>query len=872
MPPLSPEDGSAPVLFSAVVLDLKAAPGVAARSMAKEISAIDGILARKNDYGSWAKKYFRTNKGINLNYYTTNITAIEKTRDEKHAPFLYQAVGQPTEMFKLELLLGCSKGEDEGCFTIEIEDPADNEIEELELRAEDDATAERWIDAIKAMSDKAKADRLTIGTLSIEVTSGFLVGPSARVSPNVRLELQYPVDGEKPEEADVVSFTAFQPSKLDPDLLYENLDEAEDAVARIPRLTLKASLPVHQSSSKFCLRAIGSMKGDAKSIVAQTKKDESANSMIDLVACAFEEPLDEEGKEEKKLSDAPIALGRRVGSLFELQEDKAKWFATKFVDPIAADGEGRSAIDAGMHCDQLAPDGAKPKAGFKWYALLGEGDDSNVVRVILHAKIVFGEDPMTVVDGALERFEVPDVPAGDFEMKMMNETMERAQKVLKLGSACGKALDDFTHWVDPPVSAGLYGLMIVTAYFFPHCGLAIFPILMILPCCFVFSARLRDALGHDDVTKICDDRGCATMRVAVLEARGLAAADDNLTTEASSDPYVAVVTAPAEPPPEVEEARVPMVLGLTEVKSATLEPIWDTGVVDEMEKKRDDVAQATCFYAPDVVALIGGGSGAQDATKVSAESITNVGDKRLGSAVRAPIDFRFVWELEDGRTLKNSAWRFPLLQEVDQATNKPVPWAETSDAVDLEVFDSDMASADDFMGKVRLSISDLVASTPGRNGVHELEEWMALTPSDNAKDADIVREVLDAAEDGAAEPLGAVKVRVSLALPDPTQKIVPKELRIIKSLVDVTKDRYKLENSADTAGLDPIARAHAQYVEMQLMMKRAQNSLVKLTGNLERIAALFMWEHPLKTTAMILGLLASIVAAGVDRGGFAGPR
>ena len=85
--------------------------------------------------------------------------------------------------------------------------------------------------------------------------------------------------------------------------------------------------------------------------------------------------------------------------------------------------------------------------------------------------------------------------------------------------------------------------------------------------------RVRRALGKpSEAESSADGRGVATCRVAVLEARGLAAADDNITTEASSDPYVAIVTAPGEPPPEVAEARTPTLVGVTDgvqIKSST---------------------------------------------------------------------------------------------------------------------------------------------------------------------------------------------------------------------------------------------------------------------------------------------------------------
>ena len=82
---------------------------------------IDGVLARKDHRGTWAKRYFRTHK-YNLNYYTSNLSAIEKSFDASGEHFKYKAIGSPTEVFRLELLLKVEKREG-NVFYFEIEDP-----------------------------------------------------------------------------------------------------------------------------------------------------------------------------------------------------------------------------------------------------------------------------------------------------------------------------------------------------------------------------------------------------------------------------------------------------------------------------------------------------------------------------------------------------------------------------------------------------------------------------------------------------------------------------------------------------------------------------------------------------------------------------
>jgi hypothetical protein len=165
----------------------------------------------------------------------------------------------------------------------------------------------------------------------------------------------------------------------------------------------------------------------------------------------------------------------------------------------------------------------------------------------------------------------------------------------------------------------------------------------------------------------------------------------------------------------------------------------------------------------------------------------------------------------------------------------------------LEVFDEDLASADDFMGKVRLKISDLADG-------QVREAWFALGKSDGAKDAAIVADVLKDAAPDCEEPLGAIKIRVQLET-DPGHLKPPDaaEMKLITSLLETTVNRYEEEEKkAGPKGM------MAQYDEMMLMMKRTQNSALNAVGKLERIFGLLTWEHPIKTGGFVAGLIFGI--------------
>ncbi|KAH8057308.1 hypothetical protein JL722_6961 [Aureococcus anophagefferens] len=770
---------------------------------------IDGVLARKDHRGTWAKRYFRTHK-YNLNYYTSNLSAIEKSFDASGEHFKYRAIGSPTEVFRLELLLKVEKREG-NVFYFEIEDPDDDEIEEFELRCCDEKAAARWAEAIEELAKRANEDKLRIGTLHIEVDGGFLIGKHAARSPTVRLELDFPARDAIDVVPEVAATSEDATSKVDADLLYENLDEADDAVARCPALRLDAHLPCHASSAKFVLALVEDAEAHAAATSPEVTGERSPTERLlgaDL-SCADQSaladaqhsfhsaigkhvygdsleasrvaPEDDAEAEPAKLQG--VVLAKRVGHLFELQEQRAIWVSQMVGSLPEASGFGRSAIDGGRENDQVGPDGSKPsKPGYKWYALLDDkgekvaagaghgrelpnskGSELGRVAAVLHAHVWFAEDPIAVVDGALERLECPDHESAGFDTAVLQSAIDRASTVLASMQLIGKALDDFTHWVEPKKTAAIYALMVYLAWRWPHAGMAYFPVGMLLPILYAAPPRVRRALGKpSEAESSADGRGVATCRVAVLEARGLAAADDNITTEASSDPYVAIVTAPGEPPPEVAEARTPTLVGVTESIYGTLAPVWDAGQVEEAADGGDRDKQETCFLAPSLSLQNMGlsSSGSPDACHISSHAIHHIGDRRLGKCARPSIDFRSAWDLDDGRTFARG-------------------------------------------------LAD---------------------PGDAAPDCE--------------EPLGAIKIRVQLET-DPGHLKPPDaaEMKLITSLLETTVNRYEDADAKESGAKGMMA----QYDEMMLMMKRTQNSALNAVGKLERIFGLLTWEHPIKT-------------------------
>ena len=115
----------------------------------------------------------------------------------------------------------------------------------------------------------------------------------------------------------------------------------------------------------------------------------------------------------------------------------------------------------------------------------------------------------------------------------------------------------------------------------------------------------------------------------------------------------------------------------------------------------------------------------RDASKLSGAALAVYGH------VKAPaIDFRAKWR--PGHAPSEAAWNYPLLQEVESnaVVETLVPWRRCKGSVLVDVYDRDVASSDDFLGRVSIPLRD-VARAKNKS----VEGWYAIEPSgDEVKD------------------------------------------------------------------------------------------------------------------------------------------
>ena len=120
-----------------------------------------------------------------------------------------------------------------------------------------------------------------------------------------------------------------------------------------------------------------------------------------------------------------------------------------------------------------------------------------------------------------------------------------------------------------------------------HSALAMFPLLMLLVLVLglpkaLRGGRVRELVSHsaeDDAPGASHDRevvkrAIAEINVSVLKGRHLVAADQHLTTKHSSDPYCVVISLPPPPMRFADHKLSEMLIGVSSVKSKTLDPEW----------------------------------------------------------------------------------------------------------------------------------------------------------------------------------------------------------------------------------------------------------------------------------------------------------
>ena len=705
-------------------------------------------------------------------YYTENLNLIKANRlqGKTKGPYQFKPVGSPSETIDLR---------NSDCRIERLEDDATVFLMKhlgkvLEVKAQDEAQCERWLEVVQNIIDTERSKRKQVGTLKIAVDGCFLVG--GRLASEGEEGPRHCCLSFKLRDETVTSDAA--EIAVDDALSYENLDESHDAVGRAP-VALEAELPIWQTSMamEWKLSETGGHRKSEAPEGGHKKRRSSVAAFAAVVQSALA----------TKEDDGPCV---RTTTLFELQAENAITYMGAHRRYVASDAEqfdhatAASSLEGDVSADPFwpafAPDGKAPKPGWRWYALYdrdvdedraeGAKDEDRPLRVraLLHAKLSYFENVINVVDpDGHPRYEAQD-DHEEFKTDLLTGGMTRLSDVADDFAALGNFLGELLAW-DKPFNSFVGWLVLAGSLVAlpDHSALAMFPLLMLLVLVLglpkaLRGGRVRELVSHsaeDDAPGASHDRevvkrAIAEINVSVLKGRHLVAADQHLTTKHSSDPYCVVISLPPPPMRFADHKLSEMLIGVSSVKSKTLDPEWlnPGAAADAYDFGADDRASSSAssdshldsllaLLAPslhneggaaDVLGDVYDASASRNAAQLSAASV-----KYYGDCVPPPIDFRSKWRPGAyGGVPSEASWTYPVMQEVDDSGVVPclVPWEDSKSAIAVEAYDKDVTQTDDFLGTARISLADLVAAESG-----VVVGWLPLELSgDAAKDATLL--------------------------------------------------------------------------------------------------------------------------------------
>ncbi|KAH8088627.1 hypothetical protein JL720_6573 [Aureococcus anophagefferens] len=323
--------------------------------------AIDGIMRppahRKTRYGSWKERYFRT-EGYDLMYYTENLNLIKANRlqGKTKGPYQFKPVGSPSETIDLR---------NSDCRIERLEDDATVFLMKhlgkvLEVKAQDEAQCERWLEVVQNIIDTERSKRKQVGTLKVAVDGCFLVG--GRLASEGEEGPRHCCLSFKLRDETVTSDAA--EIAVDDALSYENLDESHDAVGRAP-VALEAELPIWQTSMamEWKLSETGGHRKSEAPEGGHKKRRSSVAAFAAVVQSALA----------TKEDDGPCV---RTTTLFELQAENAITYMGAHRRYVASDAEqfdhatAASSLEGDVSADPFwpafAPDGKAPMPGWRW--------------------------------------------------------------------------------------------------------------------------------------------------------------------------------------------------------------------------------------------------------------------------------------------------------------------------------------------------------------------------------------------------------------------------------------------------------------------------------------------------------------------------
>lgn len=798
------------------------------RHETKRSVAIDGFVHRKTRYGAWKERYLRTG-GAQLYYYTAGLNEIKAARFDgrtKLGPYTYNSVNKPwSEVFDLRAK-GTKIKQTKEVFVATVGS------RRLELRAESEAEARRWVLTLERLREYYQLHKKRLGTLKIDVDGAYVVGGSSTaVACAARLE-EHDVHAAS-GSVDVCEVHA----------MFENFDERLEPVS-FAAVKLRADIDVYQAGTRFRVSLV-----------------ESSSRRSSFFG----------GDETTE-----IEFASRSMSLFELQEDAAL--------PDAADEveTGGSAVDVDPEVaaswPRRAPDGTLPSKGYRWLALfdetrgqLDEDDDETPLRVrgFAHARIEYSENLVQAIDliESEERYEAADdLDLTEFKTELVSTGMRRLSAVYDEFSAAGQTLQDLLEWRRPVCSLVAWLALAATVLHFPDsASLAVLPLVVIvgIVCAVPRAARLRQE-AVEGRTAFCQaatekvKRGIAEINLSVMEARGLVGADRSLldSTWTYSDPYAVVI----HEPPKTKRSQQ-MVVGVTSVKHNTRDPKWTSDVQQQSDRRAplesDDLVPSMTDRGDEALKLVVGAafgdqilndvleeSGGRNAATLSAAAMRCFGD---GACVKPPVDFRSRWKLAHGvLSPPTASWTWPALQEVAD-DQRPKPWRDSTGHIVVELWDHDVAQHDEFLGRCRIPLSSLFES----HRVDTLDAWFTLEPY--AADLGDLDDKKNAAIKKAdATTLGKIRIAART-------RLVTDRAPSCHAWQHDQSVRRRLLEPEFVVESDKKAGYVGQYKDVTRSLKSMQDSILYMATVMERLVALCTWVHPTKTLAVLGGFVAVFI-------------
>ena len=876
------------------------------KGYAENDMAIDGILSRRTSFGGWRERYFRTTL-YELSYWSRQINEIKMTR-VSGGRYSYAPIGSASETFDLRIP-GTSIASPEPTL---IEFRRRGKVI-LDARAPDEETARRWMFVLTRILryEKSLASR-SIGSIRVQIDGLYVLGDDGPSKVNASVVFDDDLNDDDDVQASRRSFfaengkgtTTSEPAALEvqEEVLYENTDDTDDVVSYAQVKLDTGAVPVRRANSGFTITV---------SPADNDEDDDHGRHYSTMLEKLFSPSTTRHDRSDTMTSPPsllatsptkPSVVASHRATLFEVQylafAGQSKDQPLYSYPTSALDGDATGRWPA-------APDGRQPKPGYLYYPLFAKDakDDSEEeapakIAAILHAKLSYQENLLKVVDlDGKERFEFVGVDEEVGTENNGDENQESTTDALvsvlaRLSLVYEKGMEylgvDIFAWDSPYRS--LICWIIAMALLLSLPSSASFSVIPLIIMTLILSAHGTKYV--DDLFRVGQnaqhlaehaDRDLCVVRIALLKASKLPAADYDWTTgkPSDSDAFAVLLAGVEDSSLRKSDQIAPTLVGITEVRSNTLDPVWihaenllhDVPYLDSTGNRRrrishifalpvhshetihraqtmktivppddlednDDVLHPPGKHHHDDEFL------GVDATKVSSRLRSRISED--GNCFAAPADFRATWTLnvKDHKVIlpASGSYAFPVLQERER------PWASSLGAATFEVFDSNLSTQEMLLGRARLPLRSLAAHF-GEPAVYELPLEPSAVPKRNRG---AIQRTLENDHDA---KLGSIRVVAALE-----KGVVEADDRLERAKRGLAADVFERKQLAAMSTKKAKVSAYGNVKDLKRSLKGALDTAEFVTSTLERILALLTWEYPGKTLVVTLGLVAGITA------------